>query len=80
MEVWRQAGPDPAAHVKLDEVLLSQFPSGYRHLAYAQTKAGYTVNRHLPGMDGPEIDALYRQGAAWLRGEALTWAAPDDSA
>jgi hypothetical protein len=71
---------DPAAHIKLDEALLSQFPSGYRHLAYAQTKAGYAVNRHLPGMDGPEIDALYRQGAAWLRGEALTWAAPDDSA
>jgi hypothetical protein len=63
---------DPAAHLKLDEKLLALFPCGYRHLAYAQTKAGYTVNRHLPGTDGPEIDSLYRQAAAWLRGEALT--------
>jgi hypothetical protein len=64
---------DPAAQLKLDEELLSQFPPGYRHLAYVQTKAGYSVNRHLPGLDGPEVDALYRQGAAWLRGEALMW-------
>jgi SnoaL-like domain len=67
---------DPAAQLKFDEVVLSQFPEGYRHLAYVQTKAGYSVNRHLPGLDGPEIDALYRQGAAWLSGEALTWTAP----
>jgi hypothetical protein len=29
---------DPAASIKLDEALLSQFPLGYRHLAYAQTR------------------------------------------
>jgi hypothetical protein len=66
---------DPAAHVELDQDLLAQFPAGYRHLAYVQTKAGYKVNRNLPGLDGPEIDALCRQGAGWLRGEALTWPA-----
>jgi hypothetical protein len=69
---------DPGTHIKLDAALLSQFPAGYRHLAYAQTKAGLTVNRHLPGMDGPEIDALYEQAAAWLRGGALTWTAAND--
>ena len=29
----------------------------------------------MPGLSGPEIDALCRQGAGWLRGEALTWPA-----
>lgn len=66
---------DPAAHVELEQDLLLQFPEGYRHLAYVQTKAGYNVNRNLPGLSGPEIDALCRQGAGWLRGEALTWPA-----
>ena len=67
---------DPAANIKLDRDLLEQFPPGYRHLAYVQTKAGFTVNRHLPGLDGPEVEGLYKQGAGWLRGEALTWSAP----
>jgi hypothetical protein len=66
---------DPAAHVELEQDLLLQFPEGYRHLAYVQTKAGYDVNRNLPGLNGPEIDALCRQGAGWLRGEALMWPA-----
>ncbi len=66
---------DPAAHVELERDLLLQFPEGYRHLAYVQTKAGYNVNRNLPGLSGPEIDALCRQGAGWLRLEALTWPA-----
>jgi hypothetical protein len=66
---------DPAAHVELEQDLLLQFPEGYRHLAYVQTKAGYNVNRNLPGLSGPEIDALCRQGTGWLRGEALTWPA-----
>jgi hypothetical protein len=64
---------DPAAHIDLDQTLLSQFPPGYRHLAYVQTKAGFQVNRHLPGLDGPEMDALKRAGDGWLRGEALNW-------
>ena len=67
---------DPATNITLDRTLLEQFPSGYRHLAYVQTKAGFTVNRHLPGLDGPEVEALYCQGAGWLRGEALTWSSP----
>jgi hypothetical protein len=60
---------DPAAHLELDAGLLAQFPMGYRHLAYLQTRIGYDVKRDMPGWTGPELDALYEQGAAWLRGE-----------
>lgn len=67
---------DPAAVLRLDAALLAQFPAGYRHLAYVQTKGGFTVNRHLPELDGPVVEALYRQGDAWLRGEALRWPLP----
>jgi hypothetical protein len=60
---------DPTAKLELDQTLLTQFPEGYRHLAYLQTKIGYTVKRDMPGLDGPEVAALYAQGAAWLKGE-----------
>jgi SnoaL-like domain len=62
---------DPAAAPKLDKVLLAQFPEGYRHLAYLQTKIGYKVKRDMPGVDGPELEALYAKGAAWLKGKKL---------
>lgn len=54
-----------------DRALLDRFPSGYRFLAYAQTKRGLDVNRSLPGLSGPETDALYARGARWLKGEPL---------
>jgi hypothetical protein len=57
---------DPAATVSLDPVLLARFPSGYRHLAYAQTLIGYDVKIDMPGLTGPEVEALYRDGAVWL--------------
>jgi hypothetical protein len=60
---------DPAAKVTLDPELLARFPEGYRHLAYLQTKIGYTVKRDMPGIEGPELDALYARGARWLKGE-----------
>ena len=62
---------DPAAKLKLNHKLLAQFPEGYRHLAYLQSKIGYTVKADLPGLDGPALDALYAQGAAWLKGKKL---------
>lgn len=62
---------DPAAQLELDEKLLAQFPEGYRHLAYLQTKAGYRVKRDMPGLEGPELEALYAKGAAWLKGKSL---------
>jgi hypothetical protein len=61
---------DPAATLTLDRTLLEQFPVGYRHLAYLQTKGGFSVKRDLPGTDGPAVEALYAKGAGWLAGKA----------
>ena len=57
-------GPGPG----LDTDLLGQFPSGYRHLAYIQSRIGYDVKRDMPGLTGPEVEDLYRRGAEWLAG------------
>lgn len=60
---------DPGATLTLDPALLQQFPAGYRHLAYLQTRIGYKVAKGgLPGLKGPEIEKLYSEGAAWLAG------------
>ena len=59
---------DPAARLELEANLLAQFPEGYRHLAYIQTRIGYQVKRDMPGLKGPEVQALYARGAAWLQG------------
>jgi hypothetical protein len=61
---------DPAARLVLDQDLLSQFPEGYRHLAYLQTRIGYEVKRDMPGLTGPEVEALYARGRRWLDGGA----------
>ena len=63
---------DPAAMPKIDVAKLATLPEGYRHLAYIQEEIGYKVKRDMPGLKGAEIEALYRRGAAWLRGEAIT--------
>ena len=60
---------DPAARLTLDAALLGRFPEGYRHLAYLQTKNGQTVKTDMPGLVGPELEALYRRGEAWLKGK-----------
>jgi len=52
----------------LDAAVLAGYPEGYRHLAYAQEKIGYAVKRDMPGLKGPEVEALYRRGAQWLAG------------
>jgi pimeloyl-ACP methyl ester carboxylesterase len=62
---------DPSARLSLDKELLARFPEGYRHLAYLQTRIGYKVKPDMPGLDGPELDALYARGAKWLKGERL---------
>ncbi|PWT76489.1 MAG: hypothetical protein C5B46_01150, partial [Proteobacteria bacterium] len=59
---------DPAATLRLDAQLLSGFPEGYRHLAYLQTKIGFTVKKGLPGLRGPAVENLYAEGEAWLAG------------
>jgi len=58
----------PGAGLALDAALLAQFPEGYRHLGYLQTKAGFKVRLGLPGLRGPEVAKLYAEGAAWLAG------------
>jgi hypothetical protein len=62
---------DPAGELQLDRNLLAQFPEGYRHLAYLQTRIGYKVKTDMPGLDGPEVAALYRRGEDWLKGRKL---------
>ncbi len=62
---------DLSARLVLDQDLLKRFPEGYRHLAYLQAKIGYQVKPDMPGIEGPELDALYARGARWLKGETL---------
>ncbi len=59
---------DPSARLQLDRELLGRFPVGYRHLAYLQTKNGFQVKPDMPGLTGPEVEALYARGARWLKG------------
>ena len=56
----------PSARLELDPELLARFPEGYRHLAYLQSRIGYPVKRDMPGLVGPEVEALYARGQAWL--------------
>ena len=61
---------DPSARLSLDRELLARFPEGYRHLAYLQSKIGFTVKENLPGLRGPIVQRLYAEGKAWLEGSA----------
>ena len=63
---------DPAARLTLDRKLLNRFPEGYRHLAYLQTEIGYEVKPDMPGLKGPEVEALYTRGLVWLDGKPLS--------
>jgi hypothetical protein len=62
---------DPTKPPVLDRALLESFPVGYRHLAYLQTRNGFTVKPDMPGLVGPEVDSLYASGKRWLMGENL---------
>jgi hypothetical protein len=76
--VWRQPiyekdrldPVDAAAALTLDAAWLARYPEGYRHLAYLQAKNGFEVKNGLPGLRGPEVEALYAEGKAWLEGPA----------
>jgi hypothetical protein len=59
---------DPSANLKLDPDLLNRFPEGYQHLAYLQTKNGFTIKLDLPQLKGPVVERLYAHGRAWLDG------------
>lgn len=60
----------PGTKIPLEPELLARFPAGYRHLAYIQSKIGYPVKPDMPGLTGPEVEALYARGRAWLAGGA----------
>ena len=62
---------DPGATLELDAASLAKFPEGYRHLAYIQTRIGYTVKMDMPMLKGPVVQELFRRGARWLAGGAL---------
>ena len=68
---------DPSASLKLDPELLIRFPEGYRHLAYLQTKNGFTIKLDLPQLKGPVVERLYATGRAWLDGAASAFADED---
>ena len=59
---------DPSASLRLDPEVLARFPEGYRHLAYLQTKNGFTIKLDLPQLKGPAVEQLYAHGRAWLQG------------
>ena len=59
---------DPGAKFTLDADLLAQFPEGYRHLGYLQSKNGHNVKKGLPGLRGEAVQTLYAEGKAWLAG------------
>jgi SnoaL-like protein len=62
---------DPAASLALDQDVLARFPEGYRHLAYIQHTIGYAIKTDMPGLKGPEVEALYARGRRWLAGGAI---------
>jgi hypothetical protein len=68
---------DPSASLKLDPELLIRFPEGYRHLAYLQTKNGFTIKLDLPQLKGPVVERLYAHGRAWLDGAPSAFADED---
>ena len=65
---------DPSVKLALDPELLARFPEGYRHLAYLQTRIGYTIKLDLPQLKGPVVESLYAHGQAWLDGAPSAFA------
>jgi len=61
---------DPSQTVRLDPDILAKFPEGYCHLAYLQSSLGFKVKTDMPGLKGPEADALYAMGKKWLTGKS----------
>jgi hypothetical protein len=68
---------DPGARLHLDPALLARFPEGYRHLAYLQSKNGFTIKLDLPQLKGPVVERLYAHGRAWLAGAPSAFPADD---
>jgi hypothetical protein len=58
----------PGVRPALDEARLAELPEGYRYLAYLQQALGFAVKLDMPQLTGPQTDALYARGRAWLAG------------
>jgi SnoaL-like domain len=64
---------EPGVVPKLDPQILSVYPVGYQHLAYLQHNIGYEVKKDMPGLTGPDLEALYALGEGWLNGAPANW-------
>jgi SnoaL-like domain len=62
---------DPSGRLELDDGVLEKFPEGYRHLAYLQTRLGFTVKPDMPTLKGSAVEDLYRRGQDWVGGSVL---------
>jgi hypothetical protein len=62
---------DPSGRITLDPKILSRYPAGYQHLAYLPAGLGFPVKTNMPGLRGPDTDALYARGKAWLAGKPM---------
>lgn len=62
----------PSAKLELDAAVLSEYPEGYRHLAYLQSQIGYKIKKDMPTLKGPDVQKLYAKGADWLAGGTLS--------
>jgi hypothetical protein len=71
-ELDRMNPVDPTQALHLDQELLGAFPVGYRHLAYLQSKVGFTVYNDLPGTRGDAIEGLNARMDQWLGGADAT--------
>ncbi|KAF3031252.1 hypothetical protein E8E11_000158 [Didymella keratinophila] len=60
--------PERVFHIPEDEV--EKYPSGYRYLAWAESKIGSPPKMNL-NSHGPERDVLYGKCKAWLQGENI---------
>ena len=58
---------DPAAVLKLDAERLARFPSGYRHLAYLQSRGGAQITPDLALHNSAAQDAIYASSQEWLQ-------------
>jgi hypothetical protein len=67
---------DPSAKLQLDQDLLKQFPKGYQHLAYLQSRLGFKIKPDMPELTGTIVQALYQRGAKWLAGDASAFDEP----
>ncbi|WFU78205.1 nuclear transport factor 2 family protein [Bradyrhizobium sp. CIAT3101] len=67
----------PGANLHMDLARLAALPEGYRHLAYLQQEVGYDVKLDMPGLVGPEVEALYERGRQWLYGTDKLRSVPD---